>query len=312
MSSNQRALLYTVGMIRGALAGLVILGASAAAAADVVVLKGPDAAAWAPALEALRRGAPGHSIRELDLSGDRAEAERVVTELKSKVAVLVGVGPLAALAARAAAPDLPLVYCGVSDPAALGLKAANIGGVTTTVPAKNQLAAFRMVNPRGIRVGLLYDPAVSSGTVEEARKAAALLRLILVEKPIASEKDIPPAVRGLVEGSEAADAVWLLPDPVVSGSQARRFVLETCLKAGKPVYASASGLVTEGALVSSGPDLASVGEQLAMMVNAFAAGEKGTPMLQVPRAELIINSKIADKLKVVIPEAVLKSASKVL
>jgi ABC-type uncharacterized transport system substrate-binding protein len=70
--------------------------------------------------------------------------------------------------------------------------------------------------------------------------------------------------------------------------------------------------VAEGALVSDGPDLVSVGEQLADLVNRTAAGDKtarGT--LLVPRAELVINKKIADKLRIEIPEDALRAANKV-
>ena len=38
--------------------------------------------------------------------------------------------------------------------------------------------------------------------------------------------------------------------------------LAEMFKAGRPVYGSSSGLVAEGALVSNGPDLVSIGEQV--------------------------------------------------
>ena len=46
------------------------------------------------------------------------------------------------------------------------------------------------------------------------------------------------------------------------------------------------------------------------LVNRIAAGEKRPEML-VPRAELLINKKIADKLKVEIPADALKAANRV-
>ena len=47
------------------------------------------------------------------------------------------------------------------------------------------------------------------------------------------------------------------------------------------------------------------------LVNRLAAGEKGKMDMLIPRAELVINKKIADKLKIEIPPDALKAANKV-
>ena len=128
-------------------------------AADVAVLKSSRRRAWRPALDALRRAAAGHTITEYDLRGDRAVAEQVLAPLKGKPVVLVAMGNLAAQAARALLPDAPLVFCMVQDPAKLGLAPGpGVTGVAFTIPVKNQIAAFRMVNPRGTRIGVVFHP----------------------------------------------------------------------------------------------------------------------------------------------------------
>ena len=58
--------------------------------------------------------------------------------------------------------------------------------------------------------------------------------------------------------------------------------------------------------MSNGPDLASIGEQAGELVNRIAAGESKVEMLDVPRAELVINKRIADKLKIEIPADALR------
>ena len=52
-------------------------------------------------------------------------------------------------------------------------------------------------------------------------------------------------------------------------------LLSETLKAGKPVYSFSAALVPEGALVSDGPGIASIGAQAAELVNRVASGEKG-------------------------------------
>jgi ABC-type uncharacterized transport system substrate-binding protein len=95
------------------------------------------------------------------------------------------------------------------------------------------------------------------------------------------------------------------------GEETRRFIFAEALKASKPIYGFSTALVGEGALVSSGPDIASVGDLLGELVNRFASGDRSTRGVQlVPRAELVINKKIADKMKIEIPAAALEEARK--
>ncbi len=291
---------------------LMAAGAPEARAADVAVLKSSDVAAWRPAIEALRRTAAGHTVTEYDFRGDRAVAEQVLGGLKGKPVILVAVGNLAAQAARAVLPDAPLVFCMVQEPAKLGLiPGPNLTGVAFSLPVKNQIAAFRMVNPRANRIGVMFNPENSGRQIEEATKAAELLRIALVARPVASVGEIPQAVRTLLAG-DTVDALWIPADPILLTDATRRYILTESLKAGKPVYAFTASLVSEGALVSNGPDLVSIGEQAGELVNRLAAGDKTRMDVQFPRAELVINNRIAGKLKIVVPAEALKAANKVI
>lgn len=291
----------------------LLLWCSAAGAAEVAVLKSGDAPAWRPTLDALRRAAAGHTVSEFDLRGDRAEAERVLSGLKGRSVIVVAMGPPAAQMVKELAPDMPMIFCMVPDPAKMGLLGApNTTGVAFGIPVKNQLAAFRMVYPRGVRVGVIYNAENAGRLVQEAQKASTVVRLSVVDRPVASDKEIPEALRSLLKGDEAVDALWIPPDPMLLGDETLRFILSETLKAGKPVYSSYAVLVTQGALVSNGPDYGSIGEQVAELVNRLSAGEKGGKIeMLIPRAELVINKKIADKLKIDIPADALRAANKV-
>jgi ABC-type uncharacterized transport system substrate-binding protein len=290
----------------------LLLAGAPAGAAEIAVLKSNETPSWRPALDALRRAAAAHTLQEFDLRGDKAEADRVVGALKGKAAALVAFGPLAVQSAREVAPELPLVACMVSDPARSGLVAApNVTGVALHPPVKNQLAAFRIVNPRGVRVGVLYNPDNVGRMVQEAQKAAAVVRLVIVERAIGSAKDVPQGLRALL-GGDGIDALWLPPDPLLLGEEARRFILQETLKAGKPVYAYSAALVQEGALVSNGAEMVNTGEQVGELLLRLLGSEKGAKIeLAMPKAELVINKRIADRLKLEIPADTLKAAAKV-
>jgi putative ABC transport system substrate-binding protein len=284
------------------------------AAAEVAVLKSMEVAAWRPALEALRHGLAGHTVTEYDLRGDRNEAGRVLGSFKSRPVFLVTFGPFAAEVVRESAPDTFLVFCMVQDPAKAGLlNTVNASGVTFSTPIKNQLAAFRMVYPRAVRIGVIHGPEDSVvKLVQEAQKVAGVVRLAVVARPVTTERDVPQALRSLLKGAEAMDALWMPPDPMLLGEVTRRFLLEETFKAGKPVLSFSPALVSEGALASNGPDVASIGEQAAELISRVLGGDRtARGSLLVPKAELVINKKVADKLKIEIPADALKAASRV-
>jgi putative tryptophan/tyrosine transport system substrate-binding protein len=289
------------------LAGL-LLAACPALGADVAVLKSSDVATWRPALDALQRVAAGHTLTEYDLRGDRTLGESVVRGLKGRAAVLVALGPLAAQLAREQLPETPLVFCMVQDPAQSGIAVGpNVTGVSFNTPLRNQLAAFRIVYPSAFRVGVLYNEANTGRLVQDAEKVAPVVQMTLVPKTVNTEKDIPATLRTLLGKPEPVDALWLIPDPMLLSEESRRYILSETLNAGRPLFSFSAALVAEGALVSSGPDFTSIGEKAGELVNRMIAGERRIDML-VPRAELVINTKIAAKLKIRIPPEVLKAA----
>ena len=110
--------------------------------------------------------------------------------------------------------------------------------------------------------------------MEEAKRAASGLRLDLVLRQVASMQGVPQAVRELLGGPEAVDALWVPADPLVLGDETRRFVMQAAVQAGKPVYGSNAALVREGALVSNSPEIASIGQSVGELVNRIARGEK--------------------------------------
>jgi putative ABC transport system substrate-binding protein len=290
---------------------IAVAAATPVGGAEVIILKSGEQPGVRAAVDALRRAGSAHTFTEFDLGGNRAQGERIAAGLRGRALILVAVGLLAAEVVRTALPEAPLVFCMVADPVKAGLIGVpRVGGVASGVPVKNQLAAFRLVNPRGVRIGVLHGPDTAD-LIEDAQKAARLVRVALVLRHVSSDRDVPQAMRELLTGSEAVDAVWLMGDPILTGEATRRFVLAETLKAGRPVYAYSDALIAEGALVSDGPDPASVGEQVADLVGRLAAGERGPLDLLVPRAELVINKKIAGKLMIEIPVDALEAANRV-
>ena len=298
----------------GVLALAAWAAASGAGAAELSLVKSADVAAWRPAVEAIRAAAATHSVTEDDLGGSRVEGEQLYSALKGKVAVVVAMGPMAAQLARELLPEVTLVYCMVQDPAAAGLVGVpNAAGVALALPVRNQLVAFRTVNPQARRVGVIYNAEAAGRQAEEAQKVAGPLKLEIVARRVADATGVPQAVRDLLRGAEPVDALWVLPDPLILEAATRRFVLAEALLAGKPVYSFSASLINEGALVSHSPDMASVGQGVSELIGRILSGQRADrqPLL-VPRGEVVINKKMADQLKVTVPPEALRIAQKVL
>lgn len=294
----------------------LVLTASAVpcGAAEVALVKSGDVPAWRPAVEAIRAATTAHQVTEYDLAGSRAEGEMLFAALKGKVGIVVAMGPLAAQLARELLPEVPLVYCMVQDPAGSGLASApNAAGVALGLPARNQLVAFRTVNPAARRIGVIYTSDAVARQADEAQKAAGALKLEIVARRVADASGVPQALREMLKGDAAVDAIWVLPDPVILEAATRRFVLGEALIAGKPVYSFSASLIAEGALVSHSADMASIGQGVGELIGRLVTGQKAErqPLL-VPRGEVVINKRMADQLKVVVPAEALRIAQKVL
>jgi ABC-type uncharacterized transport system substrate-binding protein len=184
-----------------------------------------------------------------------------------------------------------------------------VSGVALEVPVRNQLAALRLVNPRAVRIGVLYTAADSARYAEEAVKAAPVLRLVVTARAVQTPAEVGPALQALLAGPAAVDALWLPADPLLLAAETRRLVLAETLAARRAVYAAAPELVGEGALASVAPDLSSIGSEAAVLVDRLAGGERDIS-LRAPRAELVVSPRTAERLGVEIPEATLESARK--
>jgi putative tryptophan/tyrosine transport system substrate-binding protein len=299
------------GLALGALASCgVLLAGAPAEAAEVALVKSGPAPAWQPAFDALRAAAVGHTITEYNLANSRAEAERTLPALAGRTAAVVAFGPLAAQAVRERLPDVPLVYCMVADPSEIGLQgASNTTGVAFFAPMRNQLVAFRAVNPAAKRIGIVVSTDAGRRYAEEAKRSGGALGLEVVVLAVTSMSQVPQAMREMVGGGHAVDAVWMLPDALIADSATRRFIFSTALEAHKPVYGFSAALVAEGALVSHAPDLASVGQGAGELVSRILAGQKPERLPPVvPRGEVVINRNVAAALRLVVPPQVLQAA----
>ncbi len=250
-----------------------------------------------------------------------------MTALPAVARELVKLGPdlivahrdSAAKAAQMATTRIPSVFVGVNDPVGIGLikSFANPGGNITGVTdlelalAPKRLEVFHEMVPGLKRVLFPYDPAdtYSVAGAKVYREAARRLGIVLVEKPLRTEKEAEATLVQIQKGE--IDGILR---PASSSLNIPGFILEAASKGAIPTMFNGVFMVEQGALASYGPDENETGRQAARLVDKILKGAKPAeiPVEVNPKIRFAINLKVAKALGLAIAPEVLYRADKVI
>ena len=219
----------------------------------------------------------------------------------------------AAVAAKRATSDIPIVFAVGTDPVALGLVASlshpggNATGVTSLnaslAPKRLQLA--RELNPKATRYFTLINPTspLSIPFLAGLQAAAANFGVRVDVLRARSAEEIDAAFASLPETS---DAVFMSsPDALLYSLRPR--ILALVARHALPSVFDVPEYVEEGGLVSYGNDFIDAIRQSGVYVGRILKGEKPAdlPVVQAEKFVLAINLKTAAALGIDIPTAVL-------
>jgi len=281
-----------------------------------------------PFFEAFRQG-----LRELgyvegqnvlieyrNLAGVVERAPALAAELVSlQVNVLVVGGAVAAQAARAAAPSVPIVFAQVGDPVAAGLVASlarpggNVTGLSNLAPGlgSKQLELLKAAVPKVSRVSVLYNPLnrVAVSALESVRDAARVLRVELQVLEVRQRGEVAGAFSTLT--AWRAEAVVAISDPVF-GDVAQLAKLAAVHRL--PSTYSRREFAEAGGLLAYGPSFADNYRRAATYVDRILKGARPAdlPVEQPTRFELVINLKTARALGITVPPPLLGRADQVI
>jgi putative ABC transport system substrate-binding protein len=240
--------------------------------------------------------------------------------IQHRVAVIVTIGGVSTLAAKAATPTVPIVFLVGIDPVEHGLVASfnrpggNLTGVKGFTLGPKSLEVLHELLPAAASVGYLEDPR---GPVLESRtrEVLAAARAIGVEIQVlhaSTEGEIDAAFASL---AQARTGALLVPGSIFFNSPsqitqlialAARYSVPTLY--GIREFPLAGGLMSYG--VSIGELYRLIGLQVAHILN----GEKpaNLPVIQLSKIELVINLKTAKALGLTIPPTLLARADEVI
>jgi putative ABC transport system substrate-binding protein len=225
------------------------------------------------------------------------------------------VGPL-----LQATRTVPIVFAGVADPVGAGFveSLARPGGnVTGFMQFEYSLSAkwlelLKQIAPGVTRVAVLRDPDITSGIGQFAviQSAAPSLGMDVRPVNVRIPKEIERAVTAFARSANSG--------LVVTGSGLaaihRDLIITLAARHKLPAVYARRLFVTEGGLVSYGPDRVDQSRQAAAYVDRILKGEKPADLpVQAPtKYELVINLKTAKALGLEIPTSLLARADEVI
>ena len=257
-----------------------------------------------------RRSDEGREERFRELAADL---------VRLKVDLIIGVSSVATRALRPATDTIPIVALDLeTDPVVSGLAVSlarpggNITGIFLDALEMNgkRLQLLKEVVPRLSRVAALWDASMDAAPLRATETAARALGLHLQAVALRSEKDFDAAFRTAANGQ--AGGVVLLESPLMRLHQKR--IVDLALKGGLPTIARDPQFAQGGGLMSYGPDVRQLFQQLASFVDRIL---KGAPPGQLPierptRFYLVVNLKAAKALGLQISPALLLQADHVI
>ena len=263
-------------------------------------------------------------IEYRDAKGEFERLPALAAELVVlNVDVIVASGTLAALAAKRATSDIPIVFPTVGDPVTDGLVASlarpggNVTGLSNLTPqlVGKCLEVLKQAIPAVSQVAILWQP---NGFVErtrrEVRKGAELAGRALAMQLHFFEARAPTDFERAFGDMTRAGVGAVIVVVTAMFVQQRRRLAELAAKRRLPAVYGSSESVRVGGLMSYGPDLADSFRRAAIYVDKILKGAKprDLPIEQPTKFELVVNLKIAKALGITIPQELLLRADKVI
>jgi putative tryptophan/tyrosine transport system substrate-binding protein len=215
---------------------------------------------------------------------------------------------------------VPIVFVNVVDPVGGGFvdSLARPGGNTTGFMlfeygiGSKWLELLKEIAPRVPRVGVLRDPAVSSGTAQFGAIQSVAPSLGAEVSPI-NLRDSPEIERAVAAFARSANGGLIVTASTVANAH-RDLIVTLAARHKLPAVYSARYFVIGGGLMSYGPDRIDMSRRAAGYVDRILKGEKPADLpVQAPtKYETIINLKTAKALGLEIPPTVLARADEVI
>ena len=281
-----------------------------------------------PSMDAFRQGlrefgwveGQNVSIEYRFADGETARLPGLAAELvRLNVDLIFAVSSPPAKAAQRATDSVPIVFSGVADAIGVGLvpRLARPGGNITGFTTSNvelsgkRLELLKEAVPKLTHVAVFVNPTNPQVRAfrRETTAAAVPLGLTLEFIDVADPGQLPKAFAAI---TSQAQALLILPDPVIGTGMAQVRIAELALEIRLPTMERSRRFADVGGLMGYGTNLQE--REAARYVDRILRGAKpgDLPVQQPTKFELVINLKTAKTLGLTIPKALLLQADRVI
>lgn len=216
--------------------------------------------------------------------------------------------------AAAEAKDIPVVFCAVSDPLAVGLVESmekpgyNCSGTSDVLNMEAQLDLITSLQPEVKKIGVLYTSSEANSIAQLAllEAAAKAYGIEIVPQSIQSDSDIPSAAAALCA---KVDCLNNFTDNKVVNNLS--VVLEAANNAGIPVYGSEEEQVKNGCLASVSIDYVALGKVTGGMAADALEGASLAEMAvkTISDATPVVNTDVLAAFNMTMPETYANAAT---
>jgi putative ABC transport system substrate-binding protein len=252
----------------------------------------------------------------LDSEGTR----RITEQLRQRAPEVIAINSSRGLREiESAAPGVPIVFIGVSEPVTQGFVASlahpggNITGFSNLEPplGAKWLDLLKQVAPQVTRIAFIYNPANPGAKVvlQSAQSAAGQFLFHILDTPVHDIAEIEAGIAGLAR--EPSGALLVPPDPFSTGHRER--IIELASRDRLPLVAAVRSFADEGGLLAYGVNIPELFRQAAGYVGRILRGEKPAdlPVQQPTKFELVVNLRTARTLGLTVPDKLLALADDV-
>jgi putative ABC transport system substrate-binding protein len=172
------------------------------------------------------------------------------------------------------------------------------------------LSWLKRILPRAKTIGVIYNPGENQEQVDKASIIARQMKLNFLPQRVNSPKEIPQALDAL---SRKADVLWGIPDKMVFTPQTAKQILLFSFRHRIPFVGLSSSWVKAGALYSLDWDYREEGRECGATALRILKNKKMDEISSKAKnsVKYSLNLKTAEKMKIDIPEKLVKQAKNV-
>lgn len=256
-------------------------------------------------------------IEQQNASGKQDTAQQIAGQfVSSKKDLIFAIATPTAQACYNATKDIPIVFSAVTNPVNDGLakdwksSGCNTTGTSDMANIDEQLALLKEVLPNAKTLGVVYTTSETNSVnqVNELELLAPKYNLKIKKIGVANINEINQV---LSNSMGDIDVLYAPTDNNVAASY--ELVAQIALKANKPVIGAEPAVVEKGGLLSKGIDYYELGKIAGYKAAEILDGKNPQDIEIETMKELAItvNTDVAKKLGITIPQNILDSAKKV-